>query len=135
MEAISSSETLVTTYKTTRHHNPEDHDPHFHSRENLKSDIEAREFDFITKITISSHRILTPVFSVFCRHDHGVLWTMTRSHRVSDAPTASSCTFTLTFNRLQKLVLKNSFMDMKIDTKRKVMGRERCIEGKGSGDV
>jgi hypothetical protein len=25
MEAILSSETLVTTYKSTRHHNPEDH--------------------------------------------------------------------------------------------------------------
>jgi hypothetical protein len=30
-----SSETLVTTCKTTLRHNPEDHDPHFHRHENL----------------------------------------------------------------------------------------------------
>jgi hypothetical protein len=34
-EAISSSETWITTYKTT--HNSEDHIPHFYSRENLRS--------------------------------------------------------------------------------------------------
>jgi hypothetical protein len=37
MEAIRSSKTLVTTYKTTRRHKPEYHDLHFYLRENLKS--------------------------------------------------------------------------------------------------
>jgi hypothetical protein len=37
MEAISSSETLA--YKTTRRHNPQDHNQHFHSRYNLKYHI------------------------------------------------------------------------------------------------
>jgi hypothetical protein len=30
---------LVSSYKTTRRHNPEDHNPHLHRRENLKSQI------------------------------------------------------------------------------------------------
>jgi hypothetical protein len=28
---------LVTTYKAKQHHNPENHNPHFHHHENLKS--------------------------------------------------------------------------------------------------
>jgi hypothetical protein len=36
-EAMSSSETLVTTYKTTWYRNPEDHNTNFYRRENLKS--------------------------------------------------------------------------------------------------
>jgi hypothetical protein len=35
MEAILSSETLVTTYKTTWCHNPEDPNRHHYSQENL----------------------------------------------------------------------------------------------------
>jgi hypothetical protein len=35
--AIFSSETSITTYKTTRRHNPEDHNQHFIRSENLKS--------------------------------------------------------------------------------------------------
>jgi hypothetical protein len=37
MEAVCSSETLVPTYKSTRHHNPQDHHGNLHRRENLKS--------------------------------------------------------------------------------------------------
>jgi hypothetical protein len=33
-EVTGSSETLVTTYKTAKCHNPEDHTPHFHSHGN-----------------------------------------------------------------------------------------------------
>jgi hypothetical protein len=36
MEVIQSSEVLVTTYKTTQHLNPEDHNE-IHHHENLKS--------------------------------------------------------------------------------------------------
>jgi hypothetical protein len=39
MEAIRSSETLVTIYKTTRGYNPEDHSRHIHRRENTKSQL------------------------------------------------------------------------------------------------
>jgi hypothetical protein len=37
MEAVRSSETLVTTYKTAWHHNPEDHNQYLYCHENLKS--------------------------------------------------------------------------------------------------
>jgi hypothetical protein len=37
MEMIHSSETLVTTYKTTLHHNPEDHEQQCDCHESLKS--------------------------------------------------------------------------------------------------
>jgi hypothetical protein len=37
MEAVSSSETMITTYKTTLRHNPEDPTPHFHHCKNLKT--------------------------------------------------------------------------------------------------
>jgi hypothetical protein len=40
MEAVSSSETLVNIYKTTRRNIPEDSYLHTHRRENLKSDEE-----------------------------------------------------------------------------------------------
>jgi hypothetical protein len=33
--------TMVTTYKTTRRHNPEDHNRYLHGRENLKSEIRS----------------------------------------------------------------------------------------------
>jgi hypothetical protein len=36
--AIHSSETLVIAQWTTRRHNPEDHNPHSHRRENIKSE-------------------------------------------------------------------------------------------------
>jgi hypothetical protein len=36
MEAVGSSETLVTTYKTTRSHSPEDHAQRFHHSENFQ---------------------------------------------------------------------------------------------------
>jgi hypothetical protein len=36
MELICSSELLVTTYKTTQHHNLKDHNPYFHCHEELK---------------------------------------------------------------------------------------------------
>jgi hypothetical protein len=36
MKAVCSSETLVTIYKSTWHHNPEDHHLHLHHHENLK---------------------------------------------------------------------------------------------------
>jgi hypothetical protein len=41
MEAIGSSEQLVTTYKTTQRHDPQDHNlyAHLHRRENLLSPI------------------------------------------------------------------------------------------------
>jgi hypothetical protein len=34
---VGSSETLVTIYKATQHHNPKDHNPNFHHPENLRS--------------------------------------------------------------------------------------------------
>jgi hypothetical protein len=37
MEAIRSSEMLVTTYKTARCHNPQDHNRHLHRRVIVKS--------------------------------------------------------------------------------------------------
>jgi hypothetical protein len=37
MEAVCSSETLVSTYKSTRYYNPEDQQRHTHCRENRKS--------------------------------------------------------------------------------------------------
>jgi hypothetical protein len=37
MEAVSTSETLVNFYQTTRCYNPEDSNLHTHRRENLKS--------------------------------------------------------------------------------------------------
>jgi hypothetical protein len=40
MEAIRSSETLVTIYKTTRLHNPEDYHRHLHHRQNFKTQIQ-----------------------------------------------------------------------------------------------
>jgi hypothetical protein len=39
IKGIGFSETLTTTYKTTRSHNPEDHNQYFHNRENIKSHI------------------------------------------------------------------------------------------------
>lgn len=36
MEAISTSEMLVTNYKTTWHYNPKHHSPHFQCHENLQ---------------------------------------------------------------------------------------------------
>jgi hypothetical protein len=38
-EVSRSSKTLVTTCKTTRRHNPEDHNRRLHCRENLRSQI------------------------------------------------------------------------------------------------
>jgi hypothetical protein len=35
MEAVCSSETLVPTYKSTWHHNPENHNQHIHRLDNL----------------------------------------------------------------------------------------------------
>jgi hypothetical protein len=37
MEAVFSSETLVSTYKSKRRYNPEDQQQHLHRSENLKS--------------------------------------------------------------------------------------------------
>jgi hypothetical protein len=37
MEAVSTSETLVNFYQTTRRYSPEDSNLHAHRRENLKS--------------------------------------------------------------------------------------------------
>jgi hypothetical protein len=37
MEAVSSSKTLVSTYKFTRHYNPEDHHEYLHHHKNLRS--------------------------------------------------------------------------------------------------
>jgi hypothetical protein len=37
MEVIRSSETLVSSFKTIRCHNPEDRNPHSHGSENLKT--------------------------------------------------------------------------------------------------
>jgi hypothetical protein len=39
MEAVCSSETLVSTFKSTWHYNPEDQHRHLHRRENLRSRI------------------------------------------------------------------------------------------------
>jgi hypothetical protein len=39
MEEIFSSETLVSTYKSTRRHNPQDHHGYLRHRENLTSHI------------------------------------------------------------------------------------------------
>jgi hypothetical protein len=39
MEAVCSSETLVSTYKFTWHYNPKDQNRHLHRRDNLKSHI------------------------------------------------------------------------------------------------
>jgi hypothetical protein len=36
MEAVRSSEKLVTTYNAIRRHNPEDYNPNYHRRENLQ---------------------------------------------------------------------------------------------------
>jgi hypothetical protein len=46
MEAVRSSETSVAIYKTTRRHNPEDHNRHFYRRENLRSQIMELVFLF-----------------------------------------------------------------------------------------
>jgi hypothetical protein len=37
IEAVCLSETLASTYKSTRRHSPEDQHRHLHRRENLKS--------------------------------------------------------------------------------------------------
>jgi hypothetical protein len=37
MEAVCSSETLISIYESTRRHNPEDQHQHLHRRENLES--------------------------------------------------------------------------------------------------
>jgi hypothetical protein len=43
MEEVYSSETLVSTYKSTRRCNPEDQHRHLHRRDNLKSNIQNEE--------------------------------------------------------------------------------------------
>jgi hypothetical protein len=52
METVCSSETLVSTYKTTQRFYPEDQHRHIHRRENLKSYIseilQKRTFDATT---------------------------------------------------------------------------------------
>jgi hypothetical protein len=47
MEAICSSETLATTYKTTERQNQEDRNAHFHCHEKLKSHVSPDQIDFI----------------------------------------------------------------------------------------
>jgi hypothetical protein len=42
METLCSSETLVSTYKSTRRQNPEDQQHHRHRRENLTPQSNAR---------------------------------------------------------------------------------------------
>jgi len=44
MEAARSSETSVSYYVATRHHNPEDHNMNLHDCENPKSRISHVEF-------------------------------------------------------------------------------------------
>jgi hypothetical protein len=39
MQAVASSKILVSIYKITWHHNPEDHNPQFHSCKNLQTYI------------------------------------------------------------------------------------------------
>jgi hypothetical protein len=46
MDVIRSSELLVTSYKTTRRHNPEYHSRHLHRHENLKSQYYCFDHSF-----------------------------------------------------------------------------------------
>lgn len=39
MEALGSSDTLVTTYKSTRRYTPEDHSPNLHRSKSIKSTV------------------------------------------------------------------------------------------------
>lgn len=55
MEAVRPSETLVTTYKIVRCHNPGDHNRQSHRRENLTSDIPVY------------HKLFFKLFGLFSR--------------------------------------------------------------------
>jgi hypothetical protein len=50
MEAVCSAETLVTTYKVTRRHNPEDHNHVVHTE--LYEDLSSSVYD--TNVCINS---------------------------------------------------------------------------------
>lgn len=45
MEAICSTETVLTTYKSTQSDDPEDHGRHLHLRENFISQVKKSKFD------------------------------------------------------------------------------------------
>jgi hypothetical protein len=67
MEAIRPSETLVTTYKTTQHHNPEDHNSHFHCHDSKV---------LFLLLTLGILIVILVVHSVTCkREDVGVKFT------------------------------------------------------------
>jgi hypothetical protein len=54
MEVILSSETLVTTYKNTRRHNPEEHNPYFFTTvrtSNLRQEAYAITQSFDTNLS------------------------------------------------------------------------------------
>jgi hypothetical protein len=59
MKAVCSFEILITIYKTTRHHNPEDHKWHLHRRENLNSQSE-------NSVRILTHTIYTTKLIFLC---------------------------------------------------------------------
>jgi hypothetical protein len=48
MEAVCSSETLLSTYKSTRRYNPKDQHRHLHRRENLKSNTPLKSYIAVT---------------------------------------------------------------------------------------
>lgn len=68
------SKILVTTYKTTQHHNP-DHNGHIHCHNNLKSLILTDCFNFYMKVKLSLYLSMSPLsghihtLAVFCEGD------------------------------------------------------------------
>jgi hypothetical protein len=70
MEAIRSSETLVISCKTTRRHNPEDHDRHLHHRENLRSQGSFK-FSFLLNVDVKFEKFLC-IVDIDVKLDNGL---------------------------------------------------------------
>lgn len=61
----SSSKTMVTTYNTTHCHTPEDHSPHFHCHENLKSDMHIKIFIIKVHFTFELRNALSIISGIY----------------------------------------------------------------------